>query len=77
MNAQDTTVRTSAADALTDWQQAVKEVQAAGALYADKHTNATKKAFRAAQKKEARLLKEYHDARMIILAAQYEKQVQQ
>lgn len=72
----DTTVRTSAADALTDWQEAVKEVEAAGRLHADKHTRATKKAFKAAQEKEARLLKEYHNARMIILAAQCSKQAQ-
>lgn len=64
----DITAQTSASKVLTDLQAARQEVQLAGRLYADQHTRVTKIAFRKAQEKEARLLKDYHNARMLQLS---------
>jgi hypothetical protein len=54
-----TTVRTSSEKALRIWQQARRDVELAGRLYADQHTTATKKALRAAQDREIQALRNY------------------
>jgi hypothetical protein len=73
----DITVKTSAADALTDWQQAVRKVEAAGRLHADQQTRKTKLALKQAQAEAEKLLKNYYIARMMTYAAQCERQTPQ
>jgi hypothetical protein len=68
MTDQNTTTRTSAADILTDLQQAQKDVQAAGRLHADQHTKQTKQALKAARARADQLLLDYHSARLLQLA---------
>ncbi len=60
-----TTIRTSAADALNEWQLAAKEVEQAGRLHADRHTRETKLALNKAREKADNLLLNYYQARLM------------
>jgi hypothetical protein len=71
----DTTLRTSAADALTDIQIARRAVEAAVMRHISQHTKETKLALKAAQAKEQKLTLDYFNWRMTRLQAECDKQV--
>jgi hypothetical protein len=71
----DTTIRTSAADALTDIQIARRAVEAAVMRHNSQHTRETKLALKEAQDKERKLTLDYFNWRMVRLQAECDKQV--
>jgi hypothetical protein len=70
----DTTIRTSAADALTDIQIARRAVEAAVMRHNSQHTKETKLALKEAQAKEQKLTLDYFNWRMARYQAECEKQ---